>query len=52
MDTLRETELLNKMWKSGHAPWCTWKEEESGENMEALDPARTMTAGSSNASYR
>ena len=24
MDTFRETELLNKMWVEGHAPWAVW----------------------------
>ena len=24
MDTLREKQLLNKLWDSGKAPWCVW----------------------------
>jgi len=24
MDTFREYEVLNQLWKSGHAPWKTW----------------------------
>ena len=24
MDTLREKQLLNTLWESGRAPWCTW----------------------------
>jgi glucose-1-phosphate cytidylyltransferase len=25
MDTARDAEYLNKLWKSGAAPWKTWK---------------------------
>ena len=25
MDTVRESELLNKMWQTGKAPWCIWR---------------------------
>jgi glucose-1-phosphate cytidylyltransferase len=24
MDTLKDKNDLNEMWKSGHAPWKTW----------------------------
>ena len=24
MDTLREKNLLEELWQSGHAPWKTW----------------------------
>ena len=24
MDTLRDKELLEELWSSGHAPWKTW----------------------------
>ena len=24
MDTYRETEMLNKLWTDGHAPWKVW----------------------------
>lgn len=37
MDTLREMELLNKMWLTGAAPWAVWTK--SG--------GRTVTAGAS-----
>lgn len=30
MDTLRESELLNKMWATGKAPWKIWAAEEDG----------------------
>ncbi len=29
MDTLRESELLNKLWSSGEAPWKLWRSDES-----------------------
>jgi glucose-1-phosphate cytidylyltransferase len=25
MDTLKEKNLLEEMWNSGHAPWKIWK---------------------------
>ena len=25
MDTLRDKIYLNELWKSGNAPWCSWK---------------------------
>ena len=26
MDTLREKEMLERLWASGKAPWKTWKD--------------------------
>ena len=28
MDTLREKDLLNKLWASGEAPWQTWEDQQ------------------------
>jgi glucose-1-phosphate cytidylyltransferase len=36
MDTLRESELLNKMWNSGHAPWKIWDRTEESLEWEAV----------------
>lgn len=37
MDTLREMELLNKMWQSGTAPWRIWDSSDQDEDSLRAD---------------
>lgn len=34
MDTMREKQILNEFWSSGHAPWKLWKDESSESSID------------------
>lgn len=39
MDTLREKNLLERLWEQNRAPWATWSNEKRGEPEPATSPA-------------
>jgi glucose-1-phosphate cytidylyltransferase len=45
MDTLRESELLNKMWNSGRAPWKIWDRIEEKLQLEAVAGRQSLEPG-------
>jgi len=44
MDTLREMELLNKMWQSGTAPWRIWDSSDQDGDSLRTDTADVSAA--------